>query len=205
MQGVAGLAAIPPTPLPCWPCRSDLNLIPTTLDAERSGDARFNLTGVQLPFAQFKKGEPLPLGQTRRVHAPAPPPLPSCIDLPAASTKPPPPTHTHTKAASTPCLAPPAGQEIMVHSGFLAAYDSVKVKVFRLIDQLTGVADNGRCVPAPKARHHPAALPASLTGPAACPPVARPMPACCTARSSDGPCHAHARLPHACLLHCPQL
>jgi hypothetical protein len=28
----------------------------------------------------------------------------------------------------------------MVHSGFLAAYDSVRVKLFRLVDQLTGVA-----------------------------------------------------------------
>jgi nuclear pore complex protein Nup85 len=28
-------------------------------------------------------------------------------------------------------------KELMVHSGFLAAYDSVKAKVFRIVDQAT--------------------------------------------------------------------
>lgn len=35
------------------------------------------------------------------------------------------------------CTAVPSGKEMMVHSGFLGAYDSVKAKIFRIVDQVT--------------------------------------------------------------------
>ncbi|KAF6250498.1 hypothetical protein COO60DRAFT_1705829 [Scenedesmus sp. NREL 46B-D3] len=66
---------------------SDINLIPQTLDVERTGGLDLGIGTIPMPFATFKKNT-----------------------------------------------------ELMVHSGFLSAYDSVKVKVLRLVDQLTAGA-----------------------------------------------------------------
>ncbi|GBF90755.1 hypothetical protein Rsub_03056 [Raphidocelis subcapitata] len=67
---------------------ADMNLIPQTLDAERTGTWTLGLGQLPLaPFKSFKKSD-----------------------------------------------------DIMVHSGFLNAYDSVKVKVFNLVDQITAPA-----------------------------------------------------------------
>eukprot|EP00879_Flechtneria_rotunda_P023208 GHRR01024539.1.p1 GENE.GHRR01024539.1~~GHRR01024539.1.p1 ORF type:complete len:572 (+),score=242.27 GHRR01024539.1:796-2511(+) len=66
---------------------SDLNLIPQTLDVERTSGIDLGFGALPLPFASFK---------------------------------------TNT--------------EIMVHSGFLKAYDTVKTKVLKIVDQLTADA-----------------------------------------------------------------
>jgi nuclear pore complex protein Nup85 len=42
------------------------------------------------------------------------------------------------------CCLRAVDKELMVHSGFLTAYDSVKVKVLRLVDQLTADASEDR-------------------------------------------------------------
>lgn len=70
---------------------SDANLIPQTLDVERTGAIDLGIGSIPVPFKSFKKS-----------------------------------------------------QETMVHSGFLNAYDSVKVKVLTLVDQLTAGASPER-------------------------------------------------------------
>jgi nuclear pore complex protein Nup85 len=42
------------------------------------------------------------------------------------------------------CFLLVSDKELMVHSGFLTAYDSVKVKVLRLVDQLTADASKDK-------------------------------------------------------------
>ena len=37
---------------------SDLNLVPTSMDYERTGAIDLGLGNLPLPFAKFKKGEP---------------------------------------------------------------------------------------------------------------------------------------------------
>ncbi|KAI8470315.1 MAG: hypothetical protein J3K34DRAFT_521444 [Monoraphidium minutum] len=73
---------------------SDINLIPQTLDDERTGATDLNLGVGSIPVPMFKSFK--------------------------------------------------KSKETMVHSGFLTAYDSVKVKVFSLVDQITSAAAPGR-------------------------------------------------------------
>eukprot|EP00775_Hariotina_reticulata_P003437 gene3437-3709_t len=70
---------------------SDINLIPQTLDVERTGGVDLGIGTIPLPFVEFKKNK-----------------------------------------------------ELMVHSGFLSAYDSIKPKVLKLVDTLTSDATKER-------------------------------------------------------------
>jgi hypothetical protein len=65
------------------------------------------------------------------------------IPQPLAQTPQTPQPLPHTTPAPRPLPCPP-GKEFMVHSGFLNAYDSVKVKVLTLVDQLTARATKER-------------------------------------------------------------
>lgn len=130
---------------------SDLNLVPTSMDTERTGAIDLGIGHLPLPFAKFKKGE----GRVSAVRRRRSLCLQQCfrpdeVAVAAASLRPSrfclsllclaptsarahsfARTHQHTHA----CMLP--GKDIMVHSGFLGAYDSVKTKVFKIVDQVS--------------------------------------------------------------------